>query len=111
MPACAKSYGMVKEGKMPNIELHGFGNEKSHAAIEMRDRVFDLFSGKRGSILKKDVVVTTVSDRVQDCTETEQPFIRLLMPFGDDFSFVISRLKILRVDVEVLPLQYFYPKK
>ena len=97
-----------KEVKMPNIELHGFGNK----AENIRGCIFILIEKKAPTINIDDVVVTIVPSNVQNKKGELRPYVRVASTNIADRSKVAHLIKkYMELDVEWLHLDMFFEGK
>ena len=90
---------------MPNIEIHGFENPE---AGSVRCKIFNLF---RDTPYVGEMVVTIFPTDVKDSDGKDQPFIRLVNSGQEHTQEILKRLKTLRIDIEQLRLEAFFPAK
>lgn len=93
---------------MPNIEMHGL-NEG-----DLRDMYDQLVSRFRGANYASEVVITGVRSAVRDLSNEFQPFLRIYLT-TDGLTACLSdmkeRLADIELDIEIIPLLEFIPKK
>lgn len=95
---------------MPNIEIHGYPDIKQVPVQKLVDRIWELL----GAVdYVDDVVVSRIPSRVQDARGASQPFLRLVAPKASkhELNDIESRLRHLSLDIEVMFLERFVPKK
>lgn len=90
---------------MPNVEIHGLRPAK---AEELRGRIFALFQDEPYA---DEMVVTTCLTIVRDRHGNDQPFLRLCESPPPHTEEILGRLGVLGMDIEVLDLADFIPKK
>jgi len=95
---------------MPNIEIHGIGIRGAYVddGMNLELKIFEIFSGKT---YISEMVVTTFDDAVQDAHHLRQPFLRVVSTPSPHLDEIVELLKALNIDIEVLMLSAFYPKK
>ena len=97
-----------KEEKMPNIELHGFGNK----AEKIRGCIFILLEKKAPTVNIDDVVVTIVPSNVQNREGELRPYVRVASTNIADRTKVAHLIKkYIELDVEWLYLDGFFEGK
>ena len=89
---------------MPNIEIHGLSAKE---AKTLEEKVFSLFKGFEFFI---DMVVTFCPTDVRNYKGEKQPFLRLLNSSLEYNPIIIKKMKTLKIDIEVVKLEAFYPK-
>lgn len=90
---------------MPNIELYGFtAAEVATASSQIRE----IFADKP---YQDEYVITCILSRVTDHHVQRQPFIRLVNTPSEHLGDMIAELQKVGVDIEVMMLDGFYPKK
>jgi hypothetical protein len=107
---------------MPNIEIHGYGllsfdvptssgDYQTHIdgkAYSLREIIWGLFSNEP---YKSDMVITVFPSHVSDERFYRQPFLRIVSTPSPFLNKIIELLKQLNIDIEVLELKAFHPKK
>ena len=81
---------------MFNIEMYGFSDR---TALIHRKTIKKFFEGKS---YQNDYVVTVIPVSVFDHHDTSRPFIRLAITPSDELEDIISELKKLEVDIQIL---------
>jgi hypothetical protein len=91
---------------MPNIELHGFGDLQQSSLRK-------LATALDGVSFTDEIVITAYVNRAVNVNGDPQPFIRIVAPATsrDEIEEIERRLSILNIDIEVLLLDHFTPKK
>lgn len=90
---------------MPNIEIYGLTDEE---ALSMEEKIKELFNGKPW---EDEYVITTISSKVQDKKGQNMPFLRLCSTASTHTMEIFHALEKLNIDIELLNLGYFFPKK
>ena len=98
---------------MTNIEIHGFECDAvagiDMRASELRNKIlYTLFVGK---LYADEMVVTTVADDVRDFHGESQPFLRVISTPCHELDEIVKTLETLHMDIEVMTLTAFHPKK
>jgi len=93
---------------MPNIEIHGEGEEGFIKAL--RNRIFEAIRTKDIELASK-VVVTSVSDICVDIALRSKPFLRIISPKADakKIQQIIECLKPIGMDMEIVTSDSFIP--
>lgn len=86
---------------MPNIEIHGVDKPRSLAL-----KIFEIFQDRP---YVDEMVVTIHSTEIINKKCESQPFIRLVNSHQEYSEEIIERLRSLKIDIEYLVLEKFYP--
>ncbi len=90
---------------MPNIEIHGM--PESEARLTVR-RIAALL---RNSSFVKEVVISLCNDIVLDLEGNDQPYLRVFCNDGSKAKEVVLTLDPLKIDIELIQIWDFIPKK
>lgn len=90
---------------MPNIEIHGLKNETREY---VHSKIRSAFAEKP---YRDDYVITAYESKVHDWRLNAQPFIRLVTTPSDHTEDIIQELQKLDLDIEVMILDRFIPRK
>jgi hypothetical protein len=99
---------------MPNIEIHGVKASMIKFGAPLYEVLRAAINEKLADApYRDDVVISTYANEVIDRSGTDQPFLRLVAPStsGAELEDIEKRLTDLNLDVEVLLLGHFTPRK
>ncbi len=93
---------------MPNIEMHGIKDDMSYGQL-----FHQIKKALQDAPYAKDIVLTDYQNRVVDFHEKSQPYLRLvaLSTSSAELEDIEKRLEPLNIDIEVLLIDHFTPKK
>ncbi|MCK4554070.1 hypothetical protein KAU19_03845 [Candidatus Parcubacteria bacterium] len=90
---------------MPNIEMYGLRHQEARKKENEIDELLRL------KPYANDYVVTNISSIVLDKHAQRQPFLRLVSTRNDHIDNILKELQKLDMDIEVMILDKFIPKK
>ncbi len=93
---------------MPNIEIHGMPNPELGLDNRFYMDIADLFNGAK---YEDDLVITIVNDETLATDSIHRPFLRIVSTPGEHLDDAVDRLKVLKMDMEILELKRFIPGK
>jgi hypothetical protein len=94
---------------MPNIEIYGLQFESEEKVKNLTDNIHQLFDGKP---YQENYVITNVLSDARSYKWCSCPFLRICTTnTGEELEDILNTLLILEMDMEVLILHRFIPKK
>ena len=94
-------------GKMPNIEIHGYGIKERGESDQLRWRIF---SETANLSFAEDIVVTVVPDECVDRVGNSKPFLRIISHTPTKIAQLVKCLEPFGMDIET-PKKFIPAKK
>lgn len=92
---------------MPNIELHGYTSDETSVLVSRLRGAFE------HAKYRKHIVITYPGGFVRTIDNADAPFVRVYIT-TDNLAIIDDlelRLRVLAIDVEIVELKKFIPKK